>query len=564
MFENLKISERLRKSYIIVTLVTGVAAIVGVVAMIIMSGQYSKALVQYGFSQGDIGRAMECLSDARSATRGAIGYEGDEAIQKMLIAHDTKKEECKQYLEAMKKTLTTAKEKEMYDTILERVEEYWQIEEKVLEIGAYSDDETFILAQELAMSELGPAYEAADDAIEALMDLNVTHGNALSKTLSAVSIGLTVCIIVAIIAAASFALRLGRKIAKGIVSPMDALIERFRTFANGDLSSPFPEVKSQDEIADMVNEAKVMAETLNAIISDSGRILGEMAAGNYVVKSNAGDKYVGDFEKFRNSMRLLRNQMTATLRSIDEASEQVSAGAENLSDASQNLAEGATDQAGSIQEIQATITSITENIQMFANAAKESYGQAQKYADEAARSRADMKAMVETMSRINDTSKKIGNIITEIEDIASQTNLLSLNASIEAARAGEAGRGFSVVADQIRQLAEQSTRSAVDTRELIEGSLQEITEGNKAAGNVAQSIENVVEGIQKIADAAKGASAMAAEQADAMLQAEQGINQVSEVVQSNSATAEECSATSEELSAQAVTLNQLISQFVLS
>ena len=99
--------------------------------------------------------------------------------------------------------------------------------------------------------------------------------------------------------------------------------------------------------------------------------------------------------------------------------------------------------------------------------------------------------MVDAMTRINETSKNIENIISEIEDIASQTNLLSLNASIEAARAGEAGRGFAVVADQIRQLAEQSTKSAVDTRELIEGSLEEIAEGNKAAGNRIQSSVNV-------------------------------------------------------------------------
>ena len=117
-----------------------------------------------------------------------------------------------------------------------------------------------------------------------------------------------------------------------------------------------------------------------------------------------------------------------------------------------------------------------------------------------------MKAMVDAMARISDTSNKIGNIISEIEDIASQTNLLSLNASIEAARAGEAGRGFAVVADQIRQAAEQSTKSAVDTRDLIEGSMQEIKEGNQAADSAAASIEIVVDGIGKIAESSRSIS----------------------------------------------------------
>ena len=174
-----------------------------------------------------------------------------------------------------------------------------------------------------------------------------------------------------------------------------------------------------------------------------------------------------------------------------------------------------------------------------------------------------MKAMVEAMTRIDDTSKKIGNIISEIEDIASQTNLLSLNASIEAARAGEAGKGFAVVADQIRQLAEQTTKSAVDTRELIEGALQEIEEGNKAADRAAESIGNVVDGIQMIAESSKHVSEVSREQANAMDQADQGVAQISEVVQSNSAVAEESSATSEELSAEATSLDDLIGRYVL-
>ena len=563
MFENLKISERLSKSYLIVTGLTGVAALIGVVVMIILSTQYSRALVQYGFSQGDIGKAMVVFADTRSATRAIIGYDDEETVNKLLTVHDEKKAAFEQYFETIKKTLTTAKEQKMYEDMLDDIQEYWDLEARILEMGTSGDKEILGQAQDLAVTELTALYDTVYARMEELLDYNVDKGNTLSVVLSTLSIVLSIVVVLIIAFATVFALRLGKKIASGIVTPMNAMIERFKTFAKGDLSSPFPEVKSKDEIAEMVQEASDMASNMNLIINDAGEILGSMAEGNYVIQTKVEDKYTGEFEKLLTAMRKTRDQMKKTLQAIDDASNQVSAGASNLAEASQSLAEGATDQAGAVEEIQATVTTITENIQAFANYALESYNQAKKYSDEAANSREEMKAMVEAMNRINETSRKIENIISEIEDIASQTNLLSLNASIEAARAGEAGRGFSVVADQIRQLAEQSAGAAVDTRELIEGSLQEIAEGNKAAEHVAESIVKVVNGVQKIAESAERARTMAAEQADAMEQVDQGIVQVSEIVQSNSASAEESSATSEELSAQAITLNELIGQFVL-
>ena len=178
-------------------------------------------------------------------------------------------------------------------------------------------------------------------------------------------------------------------------------------------------------------------------------------------------------------------------------------------------------------------------------------------------SKVQMQKLSEAMVRITETSRKIENITANIEDIASQTNLLSLNASIEAARAGDAGRGFAVVADEIRQLAEQSAKSAVDTRELIEGALKEIDDGNHAARSAAEALTSVIDGIQSIAETSRALSEASGTQSKAMDEANEGVNQIAEVVQSNSSAAQETSATSEELSAQADTLQQLVGKFVL-
>ena len=563
MYKNLKIQERLKKCFTAVALLASIAGVIGAIMMLIISTQYKHALTNYGFSQGDIGKAMIVFADARSAARGAVGYNDETLIANMQKSHDEKKQKFEDYWATVANTCVTGEEKDLYDQITTLVSQYWDVEAQAMEVGATTDNDASIKAQKMMNDSVSPLYEQVYSLLLELLNANVNEGNSLATRLSAMSIIFLIVIIAVIALAMAQAMRMGNSIAKGIALPLGELRDRFTTFAKGNLADPFPVVDTQDEVADMIHTANEMKETLNLVIADCGKHLADMANGNFDIKTDCPEVYQGEFEKLLLSMRDMKDQMIVTLRSIEDASSQVSAGSTNLAEASQSLAEGATEQAGAVEELQATITSITENIEKAADQAHESYVQAKQYADEADNSRMQMKAMVDAMTRINETSKKIENIISEIEDIASQTNLLSLNASIEAARAGEAGRGFAVVADQIRQLAEQSTKSAVDTRQLIEGSLEEIAEGNKAADNAAASIETVVDGIGKIAESSRNISQVSRDQATAMDQAEQGVNQISEVVQANSATAQESSATSEELSAQAVSLDELISKYVL-
>lgn len=198
-----------------------------------------------------------------------------------------------------------------------------------------------------------------------------------------------------------------------------------------------------------------------------------------------------------------------------------------------------------------------------AEKANQSYRDAEKFRHNAEESSEDIRLLNQAMERINDTSREIANIIAAIEDIASQTNLLSLNASIEAARAGEAGKGFAVVADQIGKLASDSANSAVDTKKLIENSLQEIEKGNEIMAKATAAIEIVIKGINSLAVSTNEISELSDTQADAMKQLEQGIEQISEVIQNNSAAAQQTSATSEQLSAQSESLEHLVGQFTL-
>lgn len=563
MFENLKIRKRLGKAFRIIVTSCSIAAVLGVVMLIVTMTLYKNALNNYGFSQGDIGKAMVAFTDTRSATRAIIGYDDDSLISQMSDTHDERKATFEQYWEIVDEVTTTSKEQEIYDSIDAKLEDYWTTEQKAIDTGKTTDPGQSAKAQNIMVDEVAPLYDEIYSGMRDLMNTKVTEGDRLADTLFVVSLIFIIIIAVIIIVSILVSSKMGYSIARGISKPLVALENRLITFSQGNLHDPFPEVKSNDEVASIVATSTEMAETLNAVITDVGVLMEGMANGDYTIQSEHSDKYVGDFEQLLTAMRGMRDAMVHTIQMIGEASSQVSAGSMNLAESSQSMAEGATEQAGAVQQLQATITDITSNIEQSADQAQIAYDQAKQYAAEAEDSSAEMKAMVDAMARIDETSKKIGNIISEIEDIASQTNLLSLNASIEAARAGEAGRGFAVVADQIRQLAEQTTKSAVDTRDLIEGALQEIAEGNAAADHAAESIGNVVNGIQQIAESSKHISDVAKTQANAMDQAEQGVNQISEVVQSNSASAEETSATSQELSAQATSLDELVGKFIL-
>ena len=562
-FKRMKIKNRLTTGFILIIAIASISSIVGIIAMLNLSSKYTHAIENYGFSQGDIGKAMTAFAETRSALRAVIGYDDDEDILKVKNIHEQQKENFNSHLKNIEAIIDSDEEKIFYENIINSLDEYWDIDSNIISIGATTDREKCAEAQDIAINQLMPMYEEINNNLIALMDLNVNAGNDMNQSLAVLQTILIIVIVVVIIISILVSLKLGTSIAKGIEKPLTALGARLRTFAQGDLSSPFPESETEEEVADIVREAQEMAKNLQLIIKDAGDLLDAMAEGNFAISTKIENKYVGDFELLKLAMRKMNRQINDTLHHVDEAAKQVSIGSSNMAQASQALAEGATDQAASVEEMQATIANITEGIQTAARHIEESYQQAQQYAAEADHSREEMEAMVDAMNRISETSQKIENIIAEIEDIASQTNLLSLNAAIEAARAGEAGRGFSVVAEQIRKLAEQSAQSAVDTRQLIEGSMQEVTEGNKAAERAAASMEEVVKGVKMIAESSKELSHISSEQATAMEQAEAGITRISEVVQSNSASAQETSATSEELSAQAAFMGELVDSFTL-
>lgn len=373
-------------------------------------------------------------------------------------------------------------------------------------------------------------------------------------------ISILISIVVAVIAL-TIGIRTAKTIGVTIGNPISLCSERLRLLAKGDLHTPVPEIQTQDETRVLADATGMLVKNLENVIQDADNMLSSMANGNFVISTTNKEAYVGDFHGLLESMQKLNNRLSETLRNVQGAVGQVNLGSVQLAGSATALAEGAMDQAGAIQELQATITTIATTVEENAGALGHTYQKVKEYSGQAVTSGNAMKSLTSAMDRINETSQQISNIIGEIEDIAAQTNLLSLNASIEAARAGEAGKGFAVVADQIRKLADDSAQSAIHTRELIATSLREIELGNQITDKTYESLMKVVDGMEILAEESQKVMENSKTQAAAMEQIEQGINQISQVVQSNSATAEETSATSQELSAQASSVNGMVSAF---
>ncbi len=559
----LRIEKRLKSSSRISLLLACVAAVLAIIAMTIMIVRYNHTLTYYAFPQGDIALAMNEYAEIRSATRAVIGYEEEEDIQKVLVQHDESMAEMEGMMQNIANSIITPEGEEIFAKMTAALEAYYEKDAEIVALGQSPDPVLSAQAQQMAIDELTPLYDAADAAFSELMNINVQKGDAEQDRLLVVAIILIVIVVIVLAIAFALGTKLSVDTAKGIVEPMEELITRLNSFAEGDISSPFPENENDDEIADLIKAVSSTTGKIQHIVADMDVLLGEMAAGNFAIHSSCPEEYVGEFNGLLEATRDMNHQINTALSDVRDSSEMVSTGSSNLAEAAQALAEGATDQAASIQELQAMVSEISTSLGRTATDAGEAYEKATQCADEIGRSQNEMRVMMDAMEKISETSKNIGNIIVEIEDIASQTNLLSLNAAIEAARAGEAGKGFAVVADQIRTLADQSAKSAVSTKELIEEAIQKVGVGNQVAEKTAESMTSVVQLIQNIATSSKEISEMVTKEAESVEQADQGIIRISEVVQSNSATAEETSATSEELSAQATTMDDIVSKFVL-
>lgn len=373
----------------------------------------------------------------------------------------------------------------------------------------------------------------------------------------------TSIMIVAIIvscAALGITIILAVYLSRSLTRPIREIEEAAMGMAKGCLDVTV-DYQSMDELGVLSESIRTLITNLKTIINDMDYLMGQMAEGNFDLKTGAEESYIGAFENLLLSIRKMNRKLSNALNQINISADQVSIGADQVSTASQTLSQGATEQASSIEELSATINDISKQVEDTAHNAEQSNEQTAKAGEEITDCNRQMQELISAMDDISQRSSEISKIIKTIEDIAFQTNILALNAAVEAARAGAAGKGFAVVADEVRNLASKSADASKNTAALIEGTVTAVGKGTELANDTAQSLFKVVESAQQVTGIVDKIAAAAGQQTVSVNQVTLAMNQIANVVQTNSATAEESAAASEELSGQAQLLKGLVAQF---
>ncbi len=447
---------------------------------------------------------------------------------------------------------------QLLDSFSDSIQKAMELQENIITTSKTDNLE----AQRILLEEYQPlVQEAVNTLIQiSAVEEKTAEDNFLStvdmqELLVAAQVGMAVVALIITILLSTYLTRSITKPLRQLEAAADKIVN-----GNFDISVTY---ESKDELGSLTKSFKNMTFILETVISDASRLLSEMADGNFDVRTNAEERYVGSLQSLLLSIRKLNKDLSITLGQINQSADQVASGSGQVSNGAQALAQGATEQAASVEELASTITNISYQVKSTADNAMEARSKSNTAGGEAEICNNQMHDMMDAMEEIARSSNEISKIIKTIEDIAFQTNILALNAAVEAARAGEAGKGFAVVAEEVRSLASKSSVASKNTAELIESSVNAVTRGTKLANSTAESLVQVVNHVRSASTKVDEIANAAEEQAGAIEQVTLGVDQISSVVQTNSATAEESAAASQELSEQASTLKSLVAKFKL-
>ena len=448
-----------------------------------------------------------------------------------------------------------------YEAASKGWEKYKAASDEILQLSREGKQQE---AAKLMIGEVYEEYKAFTEKLTILRDEFQVELDQAKTMANVCTIIIFVVIVAAGLAIAVVTTLIGRIITNSITEPVEQIDAAVASLRKGELSNvEMLTYESEDEFGDTIRNLKEAMGILADYVSEISVEVKAIAQGDLTRNGDDITDFLGDFSELKVSLLYILKRFNSTLTEISNLAEQVSSNALEVENASKSLADGATEQAAVIEELNATIDTVVDLAEDTAKETQSASARVKASANKANEEKEKMNDLLTEMKHITEISKEIGNIITDIEDIAAQTNLLSLNASIEAARAGEAGRGFAVVADQIGKLAADSAKSAVNTRDLIDKTLVEIEKGNTITRTTADAFNQIIADMESFAELAENTMEKANSQAESLEQIGQGIEQLSGVVQGNAASSEENTAISINLAEGAAKMHDRVNIFKL-
>ena len=562
---NLKVAGKLKVYRMTVLVMTLFLVLVALISTLVIRSNIEKITEVWSPALEDL-QELETMTAKYRIKQYQHLVESDDAVMTSCEEEIQKLESQIQDTDANLEAIMSAdsdaqKGRDDYDVANTAWEEYRAASDEILKLSREGKQ------QEAAKLMTGEVYEEYTSFAEKLTTLRNEFQVELdrAKTMANVcTIIIFVVIVASGLAIAVVTTLIGRIITNSITEPVEQIEAAVASLRKGELSNvEMLTYESEDELGGTIRNLKEAMGILADYVSEISVEVKAIAQGDLTRNGDDITDFLGDFSELKVSLLYILKRFNSTLTEISSLAEQVSSNASEVEDASKSLADGATEQAGVIEELNATIDTV---VNLAADTAKETQSASARVkasTNKANEEKEKMNDLLMEMEHITEISKEIGNIITDIEDIASQTNLLSLNASIEAARAGEAGKGFAVVADQIGKLAADSAKSAVNTRDLIDKTLVEIEKGNTITRTTADAFNQIIADMQSFAELAENTMEKANSQAESLEQIGQGIEQLSGVVQGNAASSEENTAISINLAEGAAKMNDRVNIFKL-
>ena len=562
---NLKVAGKLKVYQMTVLVMTLFLVLVALISTLVIRSNIEKITEVWSPS-------LEYLQDLETMTAkyrikqyqhlvesdAAIMNSCEEEIQKL----ESQIQDTDANLEAIMSADSDARKgQDHYEVAKAAWEEYRAASDEILKLSRAGKQQE---ASKLMTGKVYEEYKALAEKLTILSDEFQAELDRAKTMANVCTIIIFIVIVAAGLAIAVVTTQIGKIITNSITEPVEQIDAAVASLRKGELSNvEMLTYESEDEFGDTIRNLKEAMGILADYVSEISVEVKAIAQGDLTRNGNDITDFLGDFSELKESLVYILKRFNSTLTEISNLAEQVSSNASEVENASRSLADGATEQAGVIEELNATVDTVVD---LAADTAKETQSASARVkasANKANEEKEKMNDLLMEMEHITEISKEIGNIITDIEDIASQTNLLSLNASIEAARAGEAGKGFAVVADQIGKLAADSAKSAVNTRDLIDKTLVEIEKGNTITRTTADAFNQIIADMESFAEIAQNTMEKANSQAESLGQIGQGIEQLSSVVQGNAASSEENTAISINLAEGAAKMRDRVNIFKL-